>query len=92
MTAMITEIESVELEDFEFDVLCQPWRRECDRKAEWMLVKPCCGASFLYCAPHKEQAVKEVDKLCQAKQNVFCFMCRYDGPAHKWVDYRWVKL
>ena len=89
MTATNTEIELIDLTEFEFPRVCRPWGQliECDREATWLVTKKCCRIEIPMCDGHYATGLKEIEEL---KSPTYCFDCKTtwnDSPRDAfWIE------
>jgi hypothetical protein len=89
MTSNITEIEIIEHLDFDIEEACQTAVRDCDNKAEWIAIRPCCGSERLLCDYCRRQAAQRyVDNANVPKVCVTCGTAGVDLPTSKFFPLR----
>lgn len=72
----ITEIETIEHLDFDFDEPCENEAKKCSRVATWVATMACCGTVMLVCDDCKKWHLGEVLKA--GDYLIICVFCRND--------------
>lgn len=85
----ITEIEPVEIEDFEFADVCDPANHEqCDNVAEWLAVWDCCDSVVSLCDAHKMICDSGRSMAIDNDDVVLCGFCGSQNRLRTWVKIR----
>jgi hypothetical protein len=84
------DIEQIVLENLDFEIVCKPHNGECERKAEWLFVKNCCGAEYQLCTPCKDETVRFLLVESMRGNIITCVLC---GVVTETLEHgRWIRL
>lgn len=87
MSTIIRE-DSELLESLESSRLCLPLGEDCDREADWLIVKICCGSEIPLCEEHAAVVREWLDR--NMKTMLTCVNCKAERLAVEGLT--WMKL
>lgn len=83
-----TDVDWLELIDFDTDIACEDVSGDCDLAVEWKVTSTCCGTSNLLCTLHKDTAVERVRvALNQVGGRLWCRNCKHNFATATRVEH-----